>query len=153
MALALKQAQLAALKGEVPVGSLLIKEGRILARAHNLTRTHSDPTAHAEVVVIQKALKKIKNERFLDTILYVTLEPCAMCAGAIVQARIPTVVFGARDPKAGACGSVFKILPSNKLNHRPIVIKGVLAEESVGLLQDFFKDRRKEKGRKKVHSL
>ncbi|MCG3204193.1 MAG: tRNA-specific adenosine deaminase [Elusimicrobia bacterium] len=139
---ALAGAASAARKGEVPVGALLVRDGHVIAKGHNLTRTKRDPTAHAEVVVIQEAVKKLKNERFLNTILYVTLEPCAMCAGAIVQARIPQVVFGAKDPKAGACGSVFKILPNRKLNHRPIVVKGVLAEESVGLLRTFFKKRR-----------
>lgn len=131
-------------RGEVPIGAVLVKDGKILARAHNLTRTKKDPTGHAEMVVIRKAISKLKNERFLDTALYVTLEPCAMCAGAIVQARIPAVVFGAYDAKAGACGSVFRILPNKKLNHQPRVVTGVLAEEAVQLLKDFFKNRRQE---------
>ncbi len=135
----------AAKKGEVPIAAMLVKDREVIARAHNLTRTWRDPTAHAEIVVIQKAIARLKNERFLNTTLYVTLEPCPMCAGAIVQARIPTVVYGANDLKAGACGTVFKILPSKKLNHRPLVVRGVLAEESVKLLQKFFKDRRKSK--------
>ena len=129
-------------RGEVPIGAVLVKDGKIISRAHNLTRTKKDPTGHAEMVVIRNAIAKLKNERFLGTTLYVTLEPCAMCAGAIVQARIPTVVFGAHDAKAGACGSVFKILPNKKLNHRPTVISGVLAESAVELLKDFFRRRR-----------
>lgn len=139
---ALRLAQKAAERGEVPVGALLVRGQKVIARSHNLTRTRKDPTAHAEVVAIQAAIRKLKNERFLDTILYVTLEPCAMCAGAIVQARIPTVVFGAKDPRAGACGSVFRVLPNKKLNHRPIVVKGVLAEDAAELLREFFKKRR-----------
>ncbi len=142
MARALALAGRAAKKGEVPVGALLVKEGKVISRAHNQTRGLHDPTAHAEIVAIQKAVTKIKNERFLETILYVTKEPCAMCAGAIVQARIPTVVYGARDPKMGACGSALKVLPNRKLNHRPTVVSGVLAEASATLLKDFFRKRR-----------
>lgn len=140
---ALALAKQAATRGEVPIGALLVKEGKIVAKAYNRTRTDKDPTAHAEIVVLQRAIKKLKNERFLNTVLYVTLEPCAMCAGAIVQARIPKVVYGARDPKAGACGSVLRVLPNKKLNHRPSVKKGILAEECGGILTDFFKTRRK----------
>ncbi len=143
---ALRLARSAAKKGEVPIAALLVKQGKVIAKAHNLTRTNTDPTAHAEIVVIQRAIKALKNERFLDTSLYVTLEPCAMCAGAIVQARIPTVVFGANDLRAGACGSVFRVLPNKKLNHRPLVVKGVGAEESVELLRSFFKKRRMKHG-------
>jgi len=142
---ALNWANKAARKGEVPVGAVLVKDGRVIAAGHNLTRARKDPTAHAEMVVIQEAVKKIKNERFLETAFYVTLEPCPMCAGAIVQARIPTVIFGAKDPKAGACGSVFKILPNRKLNHRPAVVSGVLKYESAKLLKGFFRRRRKGK--------
>jgi tRNA(adenine34) deaminase len=132
----------AARRDEVPIGALLVKNGRILARAANQTKKRKDPTAHAEILVLQKAAKILKNERFLETILYVTKEPCAMCAGAIIQARIPLVVFGARDPKMGACGSALGVIPNRKLNHRPAVIKGVLADESIFLLQDFFRRKR-----------
>lgn len=142
MTLALKEAKKAEKKDEVPVGAVIMKDGKIISRGFNLTKTKKDPTAHAEIVVIQKAIKKIKNERFIGTTLYVTLEPCAMCAGAIIQARIPTLVFGAKDPKAGACGSALKIIPNKKLNHRPEVIKGILKDESVKLLKDFFKSKR-----------
>jgi tRNA(adenine34) deaminase len=142
MGRALSEAKKAFGVNEVPVGAILIKDGKILAKAHNLTRTKKDPTAHAEMVVIQKAAGRIKNERFGGCCLYVTLEPCAMCAGAIVQARISTVVYGTKDPKAGACGSVLKVLPNRKLNHRPNVIEGVMAEESAKLLKDFFRGKR-----------
>lgn len=143
MRMALSLARAAAKRGEVPIGALLVKNNKVISKAFNMTRTWSDPTGHAEIVVLQKAIRVLKNERFLHTTLYVTLEPCAMCAGAIVQARVPRVVYGADDPKAGACGSVFRILPSKKLNHRPSVIDGVLAEESGKLLREFFMKRRK----------
>lgn len=140
---ALALAGRAAKKGEVPVGVLLVKGGKIISQAHNQTRTLHDPTAHAEIIALQKAALKIKNERFLETVLYVTKEPCAMCAGAIVQARIPLVVFGAKDAKMGACGSVVKVIPNRKLNHRPHVVSGVLADEAIAQLKDFFRKRRK----------
>ncbi len=140
---ALKIAAKAIRRGEIPVGSLLLKDGKILAKSHNLTRIRRDPTAHAEMEVIRKAAGIIKNERLSNTTLLVTLEPCAMCAGAIVQARISTVVYGAKDPKAGACGSVFRILPNKKLNHRPKVVGGVLAKECGEILTRFFRRRRK----------
>ena len=143
MSLALQDAQKAAEKDEVPVGAILVKGGKVIARAHNLTKTKKDPTSHAEIVLLQKACKKLKNERFENTALYVTLEPCAMCAGAIVQARIPLVVYGAEDPKAGACGSVFRVLPNKKLNHRPKVVGGVMAAEAVEVLRGFFRGKRK----------
>ncbi len=146
---ALRWAARAGKAGEVPVGAVLMKDGHIIAGGHNMTRTWHDPTAHAEMVVLHKAVQTLRNERFSGTALYVTLEPCAMCAGAIVQARIPVVVFGAFDPKAGACGSVFKILPSRKLNHRPVVVCGVCKDESANLLRSFFRRRRKAKIRKK----
>jgi len=139
---ALRLAQQAPRHGEVPIGALLVQEGRVIAQNFNRTRTHHDPTAHAEIEVLHKASQRLKNERLLNTTLYVTKEPCVMCAGAIVQARVSTVVFGAPDPKTGACGSAFKILPNKKLNHRPTVIKGVLADECVLLLVNFFKQKR-----------
>lgn len=140
---ALMEARKAAKKGEVPVGAVLEINGKAFSHGYNLTRTDCDPTAHAEIVVLRKAGKKLGSERLVGSTLYVTLEPCAMCAGAIVQARVKTVVYGAEDPKAGACGSVFKIIPNQKLNHRPAVIPGVLASQSSKLLKDFFKNRRK----------
>ena len=141
--MALKEAQKAADKDEVPIGAVLVHNGKVIARAHNLTRTRHDPTAHAEIIVLKKASQVLNNERLLNTTLYVTLEPCVMCAGAIVQARIPMVVFGARETNTGACGSAFEILPNKKLNHRPVVIKDILAEESATLLKNFFKIKRK----------
>lgn len=139
---ALALARMAARKGEVPVGALLVKGGKILAKSGNLTQTNTDPTAHAEILVLQKASRKLRNERLLGTELYVTKEPCAMCAGAIVQARVPVVFFGAYDPKAGACGSVLNVIPNKKLNHQPTVKGGVLAEASARLLRSFFRRKR-----------
>lgn len=139
---ALAEARKAGRKGEVPVGCVIAAGGKTIARAGNRIRRSKDPTAHAEVLAIRKACKVLKNERIGDTILYSTVEPCAMCAGAIVLARISRVVYGAPDPKTGSCGSVFKILPSKKLNHRPSVEGGVLAEECGELLRKFFQRRR-----------
>jgi tRNA(adenine34) deaminase len=144
MKAALMEARRAARKGEVPIGTVLVKDGKIISRGHNLTRLHKDPTAHAEIVALQKAVKIIANERMAGVSLYVTLEPCAMCAGAIVQARIAELVFGAYDPKAGACGSVLSVIPHAALNHRPVVVKGIEAKKSAQLLQSFFRKRRKE---------
>jgi len=140
---ALKQANFAIKAGDVPVGAILVKDGALVSKAHNLTVTNKDPSAHAEMLVLRAAARRLKNERLTGTILYTTLEPCVMCAGAIIQARVSMVVYGAKDPKAGACGSVFKIHKTKKLNHRFRVIGGVLAEESSKLLKDFFKAKRK----------
>ncbi len=142
MRAALSEAEKAFEIGEVPVGAVLIKDGKLLASAHNLTVTHHDPRAHAEMLAIGEAAKLLNNERLENTTLFVTLEPCAMCAGAIVWARIPTIVFGAWDPRAGACGSVFKVIPNMELNHRPSVFTGVLKDEAVAMLQKFFKAKR-----------
>lgn len=139
---ALALARRAARQGEVPVGAVLTHNGKTIAASHNLTRTRKDPTAHAEVVALQMGAKALKNERLLETVLYVTKEPCVMCAGAIVQARIPIVVYGAPDPKAGACGSAFRVLPSRKLNHRPLVLRDVLGDEGARLLKSFFRRKR-----------
>ncbi len=128
--------------GEVPVGAVVVRDGKIIGRGYNLTRTKFDPTAHAEVVALRAAAKKVKNERLLGCDLYVTLEPCAMCAGAIVQGRVARLIYGAPDPKAGACGSVMRVIPNKKLNHRPTVVRWLLAEESAELLTGFFRARR-----------
>lgn len=141
---ALVQARRAGRLDEVPVGAVIVKDGRVIARGHNLTRTKHDPTAHAEIVALRRASAKLKNERLIGAELYVTLEPCAMCAGAIVQARLAAVHYGTRDPKAGACGSALKVLPHLKLNHRPAVSGGVLAAESAQILVDFFRRKRAE---------
>jgi tRNA(adenine34) deaminase len=142
MARALEQAALAARWGEVPVGAVLVKEGRLLAEGHNLTVTRADPTAHAESVVIRRAAARQGDWRLEGTTLYVTLEPCTQCAGAILLARVPRVVFGASDPKAGMAGSLGNLLQDPRLNHRAELTVGVLAEESARLLKSFFRKRR-----------
>jgi len=144
MRLALQQATLAPAAGEIPIAALLVQDGRVLASAHNIRERSQDPTAHAEMVVIRRASEQVGSWRLTDTTLYVTLEPCPMCAGAIVLSRISRLVFGAWDPKAGACGSLFDIPADRRLNHRPVVIGGVLETESRLLLQDFFKRVRAE---------
>ena len=142
MARALEQARLAALGAEVPVGAVLVKSGALLAEGHNLTVASADPTAHAEVVVVRKAASVLGDWRLEDTTLYVTLEPCSMCAGALVLARVPRVVFGARDPKAGMVVSLGAALTDTRLNHRADVVEGVSAEASSRLLREFFRARR-----------
>jgi tRNA(adenine34) deaminase len=142
MARALEQAQLAAVWGEVPVGAVLVRNESLLAEGHNLTVTASDPTAHAEVVAIRKAAALQEDWRLEGTTLYCTLEPCSLCCGAIVLARVPRVVFGASDPKAGMAGSLGNLLQDARLNHRAEVVSGVLAHASSKLLQEFFKARR-----------
>jgi len=129
--------------GDVPVGAIIVKDNKIISRAHNQIEKKGDSTAHAELLAIQKAIKKLGYKHLLDCTLYVTLEPCAMCAGAIVLARIPRVVFGATDPKTGACGSLYNIVNDKRLNHRCEVISGVLEDECSKLLKDFFKKLRK----------
>lgn len=135
--------------GEVPIAALLVRDGIVIAKAHNLRETDQDPTAHAELLAIREAAKHMNSWRLTDSTLYVTLEPCTMCIGAIVLARIPRLVFGALDPKAGACGSVMDIPPEPRLNHRVEVVGGVCAEESQVLLQEFFRELRKEAAQKK----
>lgn len=144
MRMALEDAALATAVGEVPIGALIVKGETIVARAHNHRETWQDPTAHAEMIVIRAAAQSIGSWRLTDTTLYVTLEPCAMCIGAIVLARIARVVFGAWDPKAGACGSVFNLPIEPKLNHRVTVTGGICEGESQALLQQFFKQLRLE---------
>ncbi len=139
---ALELARQAAENGEVPVGAILVSGDVLIAEASNLREQRGNPIAHAEMLAIQAASKKIGNWRFTDTTLYVTLEPCPMCAGAIVLARIPKVVYGATDPKSGAAGTLYNILQDERLNHRVEVISGVLAEESSALLKSFFQQRR-----------
>lgn len=139
---ALELAHMAAGEGEVPVGAVLVKEGKLIAEGYNRPIAENDPSGHAEMRVLREAGKVMSNYRLPDTTLYVTLEPCPMCAGAIVHARISRLVYGAADPRTGAAGSVFNILQSEALNHRCEVSGGVLAEESATLLQDFFRRRR-----------
>ncbi|HEY0276626.1 MAG TPA: nucleoside deaminase [Solirubrobacterales bacterium] len=142
MELALAQARSAEEHGDVPIGAAILRGGELLAAAGNERELRKDPTAHAEVLAIQAAAAALGGWRLPDTTLFVTLEPCAMCAGAIVLARIPTVVFAAPDPKAGAAGSVLDVLAEPALNHRPQVIAGVRAAESATLLRNFFAARR-----------
>lgn len=142
MRAALAEAGKAAARGEVPVGAVVVRQGRIVARGANRPIASLDPTAHAEIVALRKAAKKSGNYRLPDCELYVTVEPCAMCLGAIVQARVRRVVYGARDPKAGAVSSTMRF-PFGRLNHRPEVLGGILAGESGELLRDFFRARRK----------
>ena len=143
---ALEEAQQAAVLGEVPIGAVLVYEGKIIARAHNLRETTQNATTHAELLVIQEACKKIGSWRLEDTTLYVTLEPCPMCAGAILQSRVPRVVYGARDQKAGCVDSLYHLLNDERFNHECDVTEGILAEECGQILTDFFKalrDRKK----------
>ncbi len=142
MSRALEQARAAAGAGEVPVGAVLVRDGRILAEGNNRTVRDSDPTAHAEVVAIRKGGARIGDWRLTRTTLYATLEPCALCAGAAVLARIPRVVYGAPDPKAGMAGSLNDLLRDPRLNHRCRVTSGVLAQPSGTLLKEFFRERR-----------
>ncbi len=146
MWLALEQARKASAQGEVPIGAVLVRDNQVLAQAHNFRETWQDPTAHAEVVAIREAATQSGSWRLTDTTLYVTLEPCAMCIGAIILARIPRLVFGARDSKAGACGSIFDLPKEQRLNHRVEVIGGVLEQESQELLQTFFRSLRQDVG-------
>jgi tRNA(adenine34) deaminase len=143
MRLALQHAALAPAAEEVPIAAVLVHDGNVLATAHNLREAAQDPTAHAEMIVIRKAAELLRTWRLIGTTLYVTLEPCPMCAGAIVQSRIARLVFGAWDPKAGACGSMFDIPGERRLNHRVDVAGGVLEQESQALLQDFFRTKRR----------
>jgi len=143
MEAALAEADAAAVEGEVPVGCVIVDaSGSELGRGRNARESLADPTAHAEMIAIRAAAKTVGGWRLEGATAYVTLEPCAMCAGAIVLARIPEVVFGAPDPKAGACGSVLDVLGEPRLNHRPRIEGGVLADECGGLLRDFFAARR-----------
>jgi tRNA(adenine34) deaminase len=142
MQLALDEARACAEAGEVPIGAVLVHGDAILARGGNRTIRDCDPTAHAEIVVLREASQKLANYRITDATLYVTLEPCPMCAGAIVQARVSRVVYGADDPKGGAFRTCFELLTSAKLNHQAEVTPGILAEEASSLLQSFFAARR-----------
>ena len=142
MGQALELARQAGEKGEVPVGAILVSDDVLIAEASNLREQCGSPIAHAEMLVIQAASEKIGNWRFVDTTLYVTLEPCPMCAGAIVLARIPKVVYGTTDPKSGAAGTLYNILQDERLNHRVELVSGVLADESSALLKSFFQQRR-----------
>ncbi len=142
MRMALEEAAKAPAVGEVPIAALIVQGSRVLAQTHNYRELWQDPTAHAEVIAIRAAATALGTWRLPDTTLYVTVEPCAMCIGAIILARIPRVVFGAWDPKGGACGSVFDLTNEPHLNHRVEIVGGLLEEESQALLQQFFRQLR-----------
>jgi tRNA(adenine34) deaminase len=145
MRLALREAARALDHDDVPIGAIVVKDGEVIATGHNERELREDPTAHAELIALREAARALRTWRVLDAVMYVTLEPCAMCAGGIVLSRIPRVVFGATDPKAGAAGSVLDVLDTRGqglLNHRPQVSGGLLAEECADLLRAFFASRR-----------
>ena len=142
---AIRQARMAAEKDEVPVGAVIVHDRKIIAKAHNQIETLKDPTAHAEMIAITQATNYLHCKWLQDCTLYVTIEPCSMCAGALVLARIDRICFGAKEPKTGACGSVFNIADHKKLNHRIELKRGVLADECGSLVSEFFKEKRKAK--------
>ena len=139
---ALSEARAAAAAGEVPIGAVLVHEGKVIARSGNRTIRNGDPTAHAEIVVLREAARVLGNYRLAGTTLYVTIEPCSMCAGAIIQARVPRLVYGADDPKGGAVRTCFQLLSDPRLNHQVEIMAGVLATECAGVIQSFFAERR-----------
>jgi tRNA(adenine34) deaminase len=142
MRMALREAELAPAHEDVPIGAVIVRSGEVIAAARNERELRGDPTAHAEIIALREAARVVGSWRVLDAAVYVTLEPCAMCAGAMVLARVARVVFGARDPKAGACGSVLNVLAEPRLNHRPAVAGGLLAAQCGELLSSFFASRR-----------
>ena len=142
MQAALEEARLAAAAGEVPIGAVIVRQDEIIARGQNRVLRDVDPTAHAEIVALRRAAYALGNYRLLDCELYVTLEPCAMCAGAMIHARLARLVYGAADPKAGAVGSVLEVLNHPKLNHKMAVNSGILTEKCSEILRDFFRARR-----------
>lgn len=139
---AMQEAEAALAKDEVPIGAVLVQAGQIVGRGHNLRETSNDPTTHAEMVAIRQAAKKLDSWRLLDTTLYVTLEPCVMCMGAIILARIPRLVYACRDPRAGAVGSIYDLSSDRRFNHSVEVTEGILADECSLLLRNFFKELR-----------
>ncbi|KAB3528962.1 tRNA adenosine(34) deaminase TadA [Alkaliphilus serpentinus] len=143
MTLALQEARRAYEKKEVPIGAVIVRDHKVIAAAHNLRETEKNAICHAEVIAIDEACRKLGGWRLTRSTLYVTIEPCPMCAGAILQSRIDRVVIGAMDPKAGACGSVMNLLQMNELNHKSEVVTGVLEAECSNIMKDFFKDLRK----------
>ena len=142
MRLALREAARALEHDDIPVGAIVVKDGEVIGAGHNEREVRADPTAHAEIIALRAAARSLGSWRVLESVLYVTLEPCAMCAGAIVLARVPRVVFGTTDPKAGAAGSVLDVLAEPRLNHHPQVQDGLLAEECADMLRAFFASRR-----------
>ncbi|CEG21166.1 tRNA-specific adenosine deaminase [Planococcus massiliensis] len=153
MQLAMEEAEKAAAKGEVPIGAVIVRDGEVIARAHNLRETTQNAVTHAELLAIQEACQKLGSWRLENTQLYVTLEPCPMCAGAILQSRIPRVIYGARDVKAGSVDSLYRLLNDERFNHQCDVTENVLAEECGQLLTNFFRALRENKKKKKRESL
>lgn len=149
MSAALKEAEKAAAMGEVPIGAVIVKDGKIIAEAHNMTESSKDPTAHAEILAIRKAAARLGGWRLFGCQMFVTAEPCSMCAGAIVLARISKLYIGTMDPKAGACGSVFNIPQEQRLNHFTEIETGLMQEECSRIMKDFFKQLRKRKSEEK----
>ena len=142
MKIALKEAQKATLLDEVPVGAIIVKDGKIIARGHNLREKSNDPTSHAEVNAIRKACKKLNSWRLEDATIYVTVEPCSMCAGTLLQCRIGKIVYGAKDPKGGAIESSLQLFNAKNINHHPEIIGGVLQEECSAIISNYFKSKR-----------
>ena len=143
MTLALKEANKAREIDEVPIGCVIVKDNKVIARGHNLRESKQDPTLHAEMVAIRKASKKLKSWRLEGCNIYVTIEPCIMCSGAIIQSRIKTVIYGAPDLKGGGLGSSINVLDANGINHRPEVISGVMKDECAEIISNYFKEKRK----------
>ena len=143
---ALKEAQKALGKNEVPVGAVVVYNDKIIGRGHNQSITSKNPCAHAEIIALEKAARKLKSYRLNDTKIYVTVEPCAMCAGALVWARVSHIYYGAKDPKAGACGSILNVVNHKKLNHRIKITAGVLENDCRSIIQEFFQRKRKKHG-------
>ena len=139
MRVALQEAEVAAQKGEVPVGAVVVHNGQLIAKSHNLRELNKDPLAHAELLAIAEAAEHLDRWRLIDCTLYVTLEPCPMCAGAIVNSRLDRIVFGASDPRAGSCGSILNIVEDERLNHRPEVTRGILQPQCSEILSNFFR--------------
>ena len=142
---AIKEAKKAELIDEVPIGCIIVKDGKIISRGHNIRETKQNPIGHAEIVAITKASKKLNSWRLDGCDIYITLEPCIMCSGAIIQSRIRHIYFGAFDPKGGALGSSIDVLQANNINHHPEIFSGILQEECASLLTNYFKNKRKQK--------
>lgn len=142
---AVKEAQKAAKKNEVPIGAVAVAGDKVVMRSHNIRERTHNPLGHAELLLLEKLSKKQRSWRLTDVTVYVTCEPCLMCAGALLQARVRRVVYGCADPKAGACGSLYNVMQDKRLNHRIDVESGVLAEQCAGLLSDFFRDKRRKR--------
>ena len=143
MELALEEAKLAVLEDEVPIGCVIVKDDNVIAKAHNLRETNNDPLGHAETIAIKKASEVLNDWQLVDCELYVTIEPCIMCAGAIIQSRIKKVIYGAPDIKGGAFGSSINVLDAENINHRPEIVKGVLEKECTEIIKNYFKSKRK----------